>query len=64
VHQLRYAIGLFRSLSTNTLGKVQAFLVGVHLEIGTHATHSPDRVFMNNLSVEVLDLIIEQLLMS
>ena len=64
VHQLQYAIGLYRSLSTNTLGKVQAFLVGVHLDIGTHATHLPDRVFMNNLSVEVLDLLIEQLLMS
>ena len=64
VHQLRYAIGLYRSLSINTLGKVQAFLVGVHLDIGTHTAHSPDRVFMNHLSVEVLDLIIEQLLMS
>ena len=64
VHQLRNAIGFYRSLSTCTLAKVQTFLVGVHLDTKTRATHSPDRVSMNRLSVEVLDLVIEQLLMS
>jgi len=64
VQQLRNAIGLYRSLSACTLSKVQAFLVGVYSDMGAYATHSDDRVLMNTLSVEILDLIIEQLLMS
>ena len=61
VHQLINVMGFRQSLSINTLAKVQAFLIGVHLRNQPSANHSLDRIYMNLLPIEVLDLMILEL---
>jgi len=66
VHQLGGKVSFFAGFSACTLSKVHVLLLGLHFDkarsVTTTTTHTRDRIFMNLVPDEVLDVIIRQIL--
>ena len=64
VHQLRGKVAFSTAFSAGTLAKVHIVLMGVHFDTVARATTTRDRVFMNALPDEVLDMVIRKILVA
>jgi len=64
VHQLRGKVAFSTAFSAGTLAKVHILLMGVHFDTVARATTTRDRVFMNALPDEVLDMVIRKILVA
>ena len=62
VYQLKGQVSFFERFSANTLAKILVLLVGVHLDKTPLTPVTLDRIAMNLVPIEVLDVIIRQLL--
>lgn len=64
VYQLKDRVSFSERFSTHTLSKILVLLLGVHLDKVPSSPVTVDRIAMNRVSIEVLDVIISQLLVS
>jgi len=64
VYQLKDKVSFFGVFSKNTLTKVLVFLMGVHLEKVPSDPATVDRIAMNLIPIEVLDVIVKHILVS
>jgi len=62
VYQLKDRVSFSERFSTHTLSKILVLLLGVHLDKVPSSPVTVDRIAMNRVSIEVLDVIICQLL--